>query len=171
MDSLALFFSSRGRIARTPFAIAVVLVYVLIFASQLLLTQPITARANVIPFVLVQGLLTFAWYALHTRRLRDIGRGSGGASALAILYALSVVLFILLVELAIGTGSTSDNQGGLLVTMLVWLALGAVVAGMDAMSLFLYLAIVIMVLILVPLVIAIGFSLWAGTRPSAPVPP
>ncbi len=171
MESLALFFSSRGRIARKPFALAVLLVYVLMFASQLLLSTAITTRLNVLLFALAQGLLTFAWYALHAKRLRDAGRGTAAATALAVLYALSVVLFLLLVELVIGTDATTGNQGGVLTTMLVWLAMGAVFAGMDAMNLFLYLAIVIMVLTLLPFVIAIGVSLWIGTRPSAPAPP
>src|SRR5262245_64840517 len=97
MESLALFLSSHGRIARKPFALAVLLVYVLVFASQLLLSTPVTRHANVIPFALVQGLLTFSWYVLHAKRLRDAGRGTGVATALAILYAMSVVLFLLLV--------------------------------------------------------------------------
>jgi len=58
-----------------------------------------------------------------------------------------------------------------LTSLLVWIALGAVLAGMQAMDLFLYLAIVIAVLILLPFVIALGFSIWLGTRSSARVPP
>jgi len=173
MGSLALFFSSHGRIARKPFAIGAAIVYVLIVASQLLLSMPVTARANVIPFALAQGLLTCAWYALHAKRLRDAGRATGGSAALAVLYAMSVVLFILLIELMIGGGGSSGGdgkQGGLLPTLLVWLALGAMLAGMQAMDLFLYLAIVIAVLILLPFLIALGFSIWLGTRLPAPVP-
>jgi len=169
----SLFFSPHGRIARKPFAIGAAVVYLLIVASQLLLSAPLTARANVIPFALAQGLLTYAWYALHGKRLRDAGRATGAALAIAVLYAMSVVLFILLLELVVGPGNggADGKEGGLLTSLLVWIALGAVLAGMQAMDLFLYLAIVIAVLILLPFVIAVGFSIWLATRPSAPVPP
>src|SRR5262249_52223772 len=169
----SLFFSPHGRIVRKPFVIGAAVVYLLIVASQLLLSQPVTARANVIPFALAQGLLTYAWYALHGKRLRDAGRATGAAVAIAVLNAMSVVLFILLLELVIGPGNggADGKEGGLLTSLLVWIALGAVLAGMQAMDLFLYLAIVIAVLILLPFVIALGFSIWLGTRSSAPVPP
>jgi len=174
MGSLALFFSPHGRIARKPFAIGAAVVYLLIVASQLLLSAPVTARANVIPFALAQGLLTYAWYAVHAKRLRDAGHATGAAAAIAVLYAMSVVLFMLLIELVLVSGGTTfvESKGGsLLTSLLVWIALGAVLAGMQAMDLFLYLAIVIAVLILLPFVIALGFSIWLATRPSALVPP
>ena len=170
----SLFFSPHGRIARKPFAIGAAVVFLLIVASQLLLSAPLTARANVIPFALAQGLLTYVWYALHGKRLRDAGRATGAATAIAVLYAMAVVLFMLLLELVIGPGNSGGaggNQGGLLTSLLVWIALGAVLSGMQAMDLSLYLAIVIAVLILLPFVIALGFSVWLATRPSAPVPP
>ena len=65
------------------------------FLSQFLLAAPITARASVIPFLLVQVAVAWAWYALHVRRLRDAGRPTGAAIALTILYALAIVLLLL----------------------------------------------------------------------------
>jgi uncharacterized membrane protein YhaH (DUF805 family) len=171
MNSLALFFSSHGRIGRKPFALAIALVYVLIFASQLLLSTGVTARANVVPFALLQGLLTFAWYALHAKRLRDAGRGTGAATALAVLYAMSVVLFLLLVELVIGVsaGGSGGKPGGEFAALLFVLFLVAMFSGDPSFGLFFYLATVLLVLIFLPLVIAMGFSLWAGTRtPASP---
>src|SRR6478735_7769288 len=95
MESLALFFSSSGHIARKPFALAAAAVYLLGFLSQFLLAAPVTARASFVPFVLVQGLAGWAWTALHIKRLRDTGRTSGAAIALAVLYALDVVMLLL----------------------------------------------------------------------------
>src|SRR4051812_25043618 len=112
MESFALFFSSSGRVAQKPFTIAVVLLYVLIVLSQGLLSPVVTARANVVPFALVQAVATYAWYALHAKRLRDAGHGTGVALGLAILYGMSVVLFLLLVALVIGVSGGAKGEGG-----------------------------------------------------------
>ena len=42
------------------------------------------------------------WFALHAKRLRDAGRPIGLAIAIAILYALAIVLLMLLVDPMIG---------------------------------------------------------------------
>src|SRR6478736_2398347 len=97
MESLA-FLSPSGRIARAPFALGIVLVYVLIFASQALLSAPVMTRSGVAPFAIAQAALTFAWYMLHARRLHDAQRSTGSALAIAVLYGLGVVLFMLLVQ-------------------------------------------------------------------------
>ena len=82
MESLALFTSASGRIAPKPFWLGVVAVYVASFLSQFLLAAPVTARASVLPFLVAQAAIAWAWYALHARRLRDAGRADrigGGA--------------------------------------------------------------------------------------------
>jgi uncharacterized membrane protein YhaH (DUF805 family) len=169
MDSLALFFSASGRIARKPFAICVAVVYVLIFASQLLLSPAVTLRLNVLPFALLQGALTFAWYALHAKRLRDGGYRTGVVVGLAILYAMSVVLFILLIELVLGVNlGSGKNSGSDFASLVLVIFLVAMFTGEPGIGLFFYLATVILVLIFIPLLIATGFSFWAGARVSAP---
>src|SRR5215475_14007013 len=95
MESLAQFFSPLGRTARNPFVLGAVLVYVLIVASYLLVSNPVVTRSGVAPFALVQVALTYAWYTLHARRLRDAGYGTGWALLIAILYCLGVALFLL----------------------------------------------------------------------------
>ena len=168
MDSLALFFSSSGRLAPKPFAIGVLLVYVVILLSQALLSPIVTARASVAPFALVQAVLTYAWYALHAKRLRDAGYGTGAAIALAILYAMSVVLFLLLVAVVLGTGfSSGKGQGGDLASIVLVFFLIALFTGDPGIGLFFYLAAAIMVLVSLPFLIAVCFSVWAGTRPQA----
>src|ERR1043166_2132718 len=166
MDSLAPFFSASGRIAARPFAIRIVIVYALIFASQLLLSQVVMSRVSIAPFVVLQGALTFAWYALHTKRLRDGGRHTAPAFALAVLYAMSVILFILLMALVLsmdlGVGDESD-----IALLMVFIVLAALAADPVA-GLFFYLAVVRLVLVFIPLLIAVAFSLWAGMRPSLP---
>ena len=53
---------------------AVIAVYLASFASQMLLSPPVTAQAGVALFVLAQIALIWIWIVLHTRRLRDAGR-------------------------------------------------------------------------------------------------
>lgn len=177
MDSLARFLSPSGRLAPKQFAIGVVIVYVLLVLSQVLLARPITLRAGVAPYALAQAAITWAWYVLHRRRLADAGRASGAALGIAILYGLSVLLFMLLIELVIGTGavgppSGENDTGGRLAAMLIVFFLLAMFTGDPATGVFFYVALFIMVLIYLPLLVALGFSIWAGTRPSAePAPP
>jgi hypothetical protein len=53
MESFVPFLSPFGRTARSPFAQGAVLVYVLIVASYLLVSQAVVARSGVAPFALV----------------------------------------------------------------------------------------------------------------------
>jgi len=164
MDSFAQFFSPVGRTARNPFALGAVLVYVLIVASYLLVSQPVVTRSGVAPFALVQVALTYAWYALHARRLRDAGYGTGWALVIAILYCLGVALFLLLAQFV----SVLDNgkDGSAFIFLLVVLFLIAVFSGDP--SYLVNVALVLLFVIGTPLLIALGFSIWACTRPPLP---
>src|SRR5262245_50195320 len=89
--------SPAGRIGRGSFAIAIAVVYVLSFLSQLLLSAPVMLRLGPWPFAIAQAALVWAWYVLHARRLRDAGRGSGMALGIAIVYSLAIILLLLIV--------------------------------------------------------------------------
>jgi uncharacterized membrane protein YhaH (DUF805 family) len=164
MESFAQFFSPSGRTARNPFVLGAVLVYVLIVASHLLLGQPVMTRSGVAPFALVQVALTYAWYALHARRLSDAGHGTGSALAIAILYCLGVVLFMLLASFV--SVFDAGKEGSALAFLLVSLLLVALLSG-DPSPL-VYVALVFLIVIFTPLLIAFGFSIWVGTRPPLP---
>jgi uncharacterized membrane protein YhaH (DUF805 family) len=171
MDSLALLFSTSGRIQPKPFVLGIVLVYALIFASQILLAPPIMARSGVVPFAVAQAALTWAWYALHAKRLRDAGRGSGLALAVAILYGLGVLLFLLLIQFITGLALDGEakNAGDGLATIVIILFLIALLSGdLGAISFVYYVALTLLFVILMPLMIALVFSIWAGTRKSRP---
>ena len=162
MDSFAQLCSPFGRTARNPFAMGAVLVYVLIVASYLLVSQPAVTRTGVAPFALVQAALTYAWYALHARRLCDAGYGTGWA--LAIAYCVGVALFLLLSAFVSGLDNGKDGSAlGLLVILLF---LVAVFAGHPGPLV--GVAVVLLLVIVTPLLIALGFSIWAGTRPRLP---
>jgi len=169
-------FSSSGRIAPKPFALGAAAVYVASFLSQFLLAAPVTARASVVPFLVVQIAIAWAWYVLHVRRLRDAGRPTGSAIALTILYALAIVL-LLLVMLAIDapgqpTGPETTPYSNVFQIFLVLYLIGMIL-GDPNLGMFGYIMLGVIVLVMLPIVVAFVFTVWTGTRPRVPelVPP
>src|SRR5215469_7485091 len=137
MESLAVFFSARGRLAPRTFAASAAVVYGTAFLSLLLISPPVMLRAGLVPFALVQAIAIWCWFCLHAKRLRDADRQVGVAVAIAALYALAVILFLLIVALTAETG------------------------------IFAYVAAAILALVVAPVPVAIGFSIWAATRTAA----
>jgi len=170
MDQLSSIVSTSGRIARQPFAIGVVVLYLLRFGARAPLAPSVMARGGGILFVLAQMLLIWIWYALHVRRLRDAGRGRGSAVGIAIVYGFGIALVMLIALLLNPSASSGAPEGGRpaagLAELLIVLYLIALFTGQPHLSIFGYVLIGIAVLVLAPIVIALLFSLWAGTRHS-----
>jgi uncharacterized membrane protein YhaH (DUF805 family) len=165
--------SSAPRMARAPFAVAVIAVYLLSFASQMLLSPPVTGRLSVVPFVIVQAVLIAAWIVLHQRRLRDAGRPSGTTIGIAAVYALEIVLFTALVWLLLPTSTASNDGAGSEATILqlfVVLYFLALLTGDPTLGVLQYWLIGFAVLMVLPVAIAVIFSVWSGTRPSLASP-
>ena len=137
MESLALFFSARGRLAPRAFAAGAAAVYGTAFLSQLLISAPVMLHAGLAPFALVQ--------------------------AIAVLYALAVILFLLLVALIIPPGDAAQpaSAGNVLALYLLMTTL------MADPGLFAYVAVGIFALVVAPVPMAIALSIWAATRPAA----
>jgi uncharacterized membrane protein YhaH (DUF805 family) len=170
-----LFFSATGRIAPKPFTVGVAVIYLLAFLSQFLLAAPLKARGGLVAFVLLQAAITWAWYALHTKRLRDAGRPTTPAIALAVLYALAVPLFLLVMAAAMIPASASAtgeaSSGGFLDVFLV-LFLFSVIFNDPGLGVFGIIILAVLVLVMLPFLIALAFSVWLVTRPSvSPSPP
>lgn len=166
---------STARLTRGPFALAVAAVYLASFVSQVLLSASVTSRLGVVPFALAQTVLIIVWVVLHRLRLHDAGRPSGTVIGIALVYALEVVLITLLAGLVIA--QTSATAGGVgpgapILNLFFILYLMSLLNGGDASLGGLQLWIVgFVVIMLVPIAIALGFSCWAATRPSAPTTP
>jgi uncharacterized membrane protein YhaH (DUF805 family) len=158
-----------GRLAPLPFTLAVAVVYLLSFGSQVLLAPPTTGVLGVLPFALVQAALIGVWMVLHMRRLRDAGRPTGLAVGIAMIYALEVILLVIVVWLILestaGTAETAGRESSILhlfvIVYLLTLMTGDPSGGALQIWIMGFLA-----LMLLPVVIALGFSLWAATRPS-----
>jgi uncharacterized membrane protein YhaH (DUF805 family) len=175
---LDLFTTASGRIPRKPYWIAVVVVYIASFLTQFLLAAPLTARASVMPFLVAQAVLAWAWYALHAKRLRDAGRTTGSAVALTVLYGLAVVLLCLVVIAATASGNANPASTvpgdppspGLFDMSLVLFLLG-LAFGDPSLTMFGWILLGVIALVLLPIVIAIIYTIVVGTRPSAPSDP
>ena len=173
MDLPALLLSRSGRLAPRPFAIAIVLVYLASFLSQGLLAAPVTGRVGLWPFAGLQAALVWIWLVLHVKRLRDAGRPFGMAVGIAGLYALALVLLLLVMVMIAANEGSSDvartGQGLLQFFMALWfigMLVGHADLGMFGIWLMGFLAV-----LLAPLAIALGYSVWAGTRPRVPAMP
>jgi uncharacterized membrane protein YhaH (DUF805 family) len=164
MESLALFFSARGRLAPRAFAAGAAVVYGTALLSFLLISPPVMLRVGLAPFALVQAIAIWCWFCLHAKRLRDADRRIGVAVAIIVLYALAVILFLLLVALVMPFGDVAQTARADDV-------LPVLIAALTAESgIFAYVAAAILALVVAPVPMAIGFSIWAATRPAATSP-
>ena len=89
--------STHGRLARKPFVLGVLAVYAAGIATQALLSGEVRAPAGLWPFFIAQAALIWAWLVLHMRRLRDAGQPPTAAIGVALIYALSLALLLMLV--------------------------------------------------------------------------
>jgi uncharacterized membrane protein YhaH (DUF805 family) len=161
-------FPLSGRISPQRFALAVVLVYLLSFASQILLSGPAAAWMGLWLFVLAQAALIWVWIALHVQRLRDADRPSGLAFGIAGLYALAVILMVLVMAIIIATGGSSvaGREGGNAASLFALLYVLAILRADPSAAIDAWL-VGFAALVLLPILISIGFSIWAATRLSA----
>jgi uncharacterized membrane protein YhaH (DUF805 family) len=171
MNLVPLAFSHSGRLAPRPFALAVIVVYLLGSASQVLLTQPILARAGVWLFALLHALLLWVWFVLHAKRLRDAGRGTGAALGVAIVNALSLLFLMMVVAMFATPESGGESTGSVLGTWVVIIFFLAIISSVPHLGWFAIILWTIIVIAVLPILLALGFSIWAGTRPSVPPKP
>ena len=167
-------FSPSGSLAPLPFVLVVAAVYLLSFGSQVLLSKPVTARMNVLPFVLAQAVLIWIWIAVHRRRLRDAGRSGGFAVGIAIVYALEILFLAIMAWLILASaGPATDSAGreSALLQLFFILYLLAFLHGDPLLGSLHIWYMGIVVLMLLPVAISLGFSMWAATRASVPPPP
>jgi uncharacterized membrane protein YhaH (DUF805 family) len=170
MDALTLFASTEGRLARKPFWLSVVAIYLAGFAAQLLLVPQVTARGGVWAFAFAQAALIWAWLAVHIKRLRDAGQGPAGAIGVAAIYALGIVLLLMLIAFltnpnAPGAPSGEPaNEGSGLALLLVIVILGLLFS--PDFGAFMTILKLIVLIACLPAIISLVFSIVTGTRRS-----
>jgi uncharacterized membrane protein YhaH (DUF805 family) len=172
MGALVSLASTQGRIARKPFALGVLGVYVAGAAAQTLLFGEVLARFGVWPFVVVQAVLVWAWLVLHIRRLRDAGEGPAAAIGIALIYILSLGLLLMLVVFftnpEAGSGPAGENPAGeaASATLLV-LFLFAILFKPD-FGVFTMILKGLILIAFIPLAVSLLFSIRTGMRRSVP---
>jgi len=147
---LSFLLSPSGILRPKAFLAAAILVYALGVASHVLTTPGVIA------------------FTLHSKRLRDADVATGLATGVAVLYALSVALLVI-VEVSFAgaisgqTGDAKAASGLELILLVSVIALLLSSAHYDLMS-----AVVALLLAVefIPIVLAIGTTIWAATRPS-----
>jgi uncharacterized membrane protein YhaH (DUF805 family) len=171
MQALRLLFSPSGRLSPQPFIIAAGAVYVLGVASQWLTMPGVIDRAGLWPFVAVQALLIWVWYALHAKRLRDGGRGAGAAAGVAVLYALSVALLIIVAASFFNTGEATDLNSASALGLILFVLVVSVLLGSPHYDLAWAMVAILTAVALVPVIVAVIFTLWAAKLPTRTGPP
>jgi len=168
MQALRLLFSPSGRLSPQSFIFVAAAVYLAGSASQFLTAPDVMARAGLWPFILAQALLIWIWFAVHAKRLRDAGRGTGLAAAASILYTLSVALLIIIAAAFYGAlaGQVPDanTAGAYGLILFVWVV--AILLGAPHYDLAWLMVAILVLVALVPIGLAIAVTLWAASRPS-----
>jgi uncharacterized membrane protein YhaH (DUF805 family) len=168
MQPLRLFFSPSGRLRPQAFISGVLCLYFAALASQAFTMQSVIAKAGLWPFTATQFVLTWVWYTLHAKRMRDAGHGTGTAAGVAVIYVLALVLFLIVAAsfFALSDSHGDDPNTTSALTILLVLYIFAVLFGRPDFGLVWFIVTGLMIVAILPLIVALGFSLWAATRPS-----
>jgi uncharacterized membrane protein YhaH (DUF805 family) len=172
MQTLRLIFSPSGRLVPQAFIVAAVLVYLVGIASHLLTGSSVVLHAGLWPFLFVQALLIWIWFAVHAKRLHDAGRTAGLAAGVAVLYALSIALLVIVAVSFYGALAgqmpfEDANTAGALGLILL-LSIISILFGAPHYDLAWLMVAILLLIAFVPVVLAVVVTLWAATRPSAP---
>ena len=164
--------STQGRLARKPFALGVLGVYIAGIGAQALLSGEVLGRAGPWPFIIAQAALIWIWLVLHIRRLRDAGQGPAAAIGIALVYVLALGLLLMLVVFFTkpdavtprgGEGAASDAATGTLLVPFLF----AIVFKPD-FGVFTTILKGLILIAFLPAVISLLFSIRTGMRPSVP---
>jgi len=166
MQAVRFLFSPDGRLPQTPFIYGAAAIYAAGIASHWLTTPGVIARAGLWPFVVVQALLTWVWFALHAGRLRDAARPVGLAAGVALLYALSLVLLVIVAASFFNNaGEVPDANTAGALGLILLASILAVLLGAPHYDLAWLMVAALTAAALVPVIVAVVFTVWAATRP------
>ncbi len=167
MQGLRSFLSPRGRLAPRPFVVAALTVYLLGVASHFLTVPAVLARGGLWPFAAVQAALIWGWFTVHAKRLHDTGRTHGLAIGVAVLYALSIVLLLILAGAFFSTSDSvmHDPNATSALGLLLMLYIIANLLGSLHYDLAWLVVAILTAMAFLPIVIALGFTLWAAVQP------
>ena len=170
MQTLHLIFSPSGRLARGLSSLPPLLFIWPALPPTCSPGRVVVLRAGLWPFLFVQALLIWIWFAVHAKRLHDAGRSAGFAAGVAILYALSIALLVIVAASFYGAlagqmpfedANTASALGLILLLSIIAFLLGA-----PHYDLAWLMVAILLSIAFVPVVLAFVVTLWAATRPS-----
>jgi len=167
MHVLRFLLSPSGRLRPQAFVFAALGVYAAGAASQWLTAPDAVAHNGLWLFAAAQAALTWIWFCLHAKRLRDADRGPGLAAGIGVLYALSVVLFLIVATSffsSLGAASDRNAMTGAGLILFVW-----VVASLSTWSdhdVGWLIVAALTAIALLPMFLALCVTAFAATRPS-----
>jgi uncharacterized membrane protein YhaH (DUF805 family) len=170
MQPLSFLFSPSGRLSPQTFAYTAILIYIAGAASQFLTIPDVVVFGGLWPFVVVQALLLWVWFAAHAKRLRDAGSPIGWAIGASVLYALSIILLLLIVVAAFIDTPAKDaanmSATGALGVVLLVTVIAVLLGSTQQHDLTWLVTTVLVVMAFLPIIVALAVTLWAATRPS-----
>jgi uncharacterized membrane protein YhaH (DUF805 family) len=175
MDLLSLFTTTEGRLARKPFWLSLIAIYIAGFCAQMLLDGAVRARAGLTPFAAAQAVLLWAWLAIHIKRLRDAGQGPAVAIGVAAVYALALCLLLLLIAFLTNPNASpsveaersgADFAFGLMLVLVIFGLLFS-----PDFGTFMTILKVLIFIACLPALVSFVFSIITGTRQSVAPPP
>lgn len=168
MQALAFFLSPGGLLRPRAFLVAAIVLYAVGAASHLLTAPDVIVRAGPWPFAAIQALLIWLWFVLHSNRLRDAGLGPGLAAGVSVLYALSVALLVIVEASFAGTisGQTGDAKAASGLELILVVAIIALLLNSPHYDLTSTVVAILLAVEFIPIVLALGTTVWAATRPS-----
>ena len=168
MQALRFLLSPSGRLSPQAFVVAAVVVYLAGAASHALTMPAIVVHVGPWLFAAVQAFLIWVWYVVHAKRLHDAGRSVGPAIGASLLYALSIILLLILAVsfYAPLAGQTSDANTASALGLILLISVIAVLLGSAPYDLTWLVVAVLVLLSLLPVILAVGVTVFAATRPS-----
>jgi uncharacterized membrane protein YhaH (DUF805 family) len=168
MQATRFLFSPNGRLRPAPFIYGAAAVYLTGAASHLLTTPHVITRAGLWPFIAAQILLIWVWFALHAKRLHDAGRSNGLAVGVAVLYALSVLLLLIVADSFFNTsdGPMMDANATSALGLILVLYIVSALAGSSQYDLAWAVVVILTFMAFVPIIAAVSLTIWSATRPS-----
>ncbi len=168
MQALRFLFSPSGRLPPQAFAFTAVVVYLAGAASQWLTTPDLIQRAGLWPFVAAQILLTWIWFALHAKRLRDARRGIDLPAAIALLYVLSVALLVIVAVSFVHSArpESLEYNGAAALGLILFVSIIVALLGSPQFDVAWLVLTALTTMALLPVILAIVCTVWAATRPS-----
>jgi uncharacterized membrane protein YhaH (DUF805 family) len=170
MRALGFLFSPAGRLEPRPFVISAIGVYLVGVASQPLTMADIVRAAGLLPFAVMQLVLVWIWFCLHSKRLHDAGRSGGLALGVALLYLLPMGLLVLVTDALWPT--SSQSFGGADVAGVQWLILlmyvVSMLGGSGQYDLLSVTVVILIALAFLPIIAALAVTVWAARLESQP---